>query len=97
MRIADKIFQDSNFSVYSVINFFNNSSQVKIRSFFRSLSRDYGMDIDGITGMKSIPFHLSIAEIAELTSISPQSVERILLDMEDEGLVNFSYDLSLIN
>jgi len=90
MRIAEKILQENNSPFINMFNLINNSSQVRIRSFIRSVARDYGSEIKGKPGVKSIPFDLSVLEIAALTSTSPECVERILFEMLDAGLLSYS-------
>ena len=93
MRISHKLLQEKD---YLFFNLFNTSAKVKVRAFIRILARDYGHEIEGVPGMKSIPFPISVEEIAAITSTPALIVEEILFDLEEDGLLSFADEDILI-
>ena len=90
MRYVGGFFRKIGYLIYSITNLIYNSSEVRIINFFKSLARDYGHDIIGLPGTKSIPIQLTNNEIAQMTSTSPQRVKSVLKELKAQGMVSFS-------
>lgn len=91
MKYADKFLQKSSFLIDHFFSLFSNSSESRIINFFRSMARDYGHEINGLPGLKSIPIQLNYMEIARLTSTSPDKVMKVLEDLNAREIVRY-YD-----
>jgi CRP-like cAMP-binding protein len=91
MKYADKFLQKSSFLIHHFFSLFSYSSESRIIIFFRSMARDYGHEIKGLPGLKSIPIQLNYMEIAKLTSTTPDKVMKVLDDLNAREIVRY-YD-----
>jgi len=92
MKYADIFFQKSNYLILSLSRLIYNSSELRIVNFFKSMARDYGHDINGLPGLKSIPIQLTYLEIARLTSTTPEKVLSVLDQLRDQGVIMYAED-----